>query len=107
MIYLEARIETRHIDSAAYCRSPPLIHRLLVLLYLLHMLKLITNSDKLNLWQSLSSHNINDSGLLHGLKANIATSVAVFSIRFSDPYMLQLLQDWFQVACILQSIHRG
>lgn len=53
MTYLEARIETRHIDSAAHCRPPPLTHQLLVLLHLLHMLKLITTSYRLSIWHSL------------------------------------------------------
>jgi len=51
--YLEARIETRHIDSAAHCRSPALTHQLLVLLYLLQMLNLITNSERLGIRQRL------------------------------------------------------
>ena len=70
MTYLEACIETRHIDNAAHCRSPALTHQLLMLLHLLRMLKLITNSDRPSIWQSLPPHNTGDSGLQHSFKAN-------------------------------------
>ena len=89
MTYLEARIKTRHIDSAAHCRPPPLTHQLLVLLYLL--LKLITKSERLRIWQSLPLHNTSDSGLQHSFKNQpIAQGEAIFCMRFSDAYMLQL-----------------
>ncbi len=77
--YLEACIETRHIDSAAHCRSPALTHQLLVLLYLLHMLKLIINTDILSIRQSISPHNTSDSSLQHGFKTKSQQQVRPYS----------------------------
>jgi len=85
MTYLEARVETRHIDSAAHRRSPALTHQLLVLLHLLHMLRLITNLDRVSIWQSLPPHMTCDGGLLHGfITKPTAKGEAIFSMKFSD-----------------------
>lgn len=101
MTYLEACIETRHIDSAAHCRLPPLTHQLLVLLHLLHMLKLITNSDRLSIWQSLLPHNTSDSSFI---TKPTAKGEAIFSMKFSDLYMQQLSQGKLQ-GCMLIKVH--
>ena len=105
--YLEARAETRHIDSAAHCRSPPLTHQLLMLLYLLRMHNLITDSNRLSIWRSPAPMSQMTAACCMGSNQITATCVAIFSIRSSDPICYSCCRASFQVACILPSIHRG